>query len=43
MFHTNAGHVTLHDSADNADRDIATGDPYKDLIADLLIADVPGR
>ena len=35
VFHTNAGHVTLHDSAYNADRNIATGNPYKDLIADL--------
>ena len=35
VFHTNAGHVTLHDSAYNADRNIATGNPYKALIADL--------
>jgi intracellular sulfur oxidation DsrE/DsrF family protein len=35
VFHTNAGHVTLHDSAYNADRNIATGNPYKDLIAGL--------
>ena len=35
VFHTNASHVTLHDSAYNADRNIATGNPYKDLIADL--------
>ena len=35
VFHTNAGHVTLHDSAYNADRNIATGNPYKDLIAAL--------
>jgi len=35
VFHTNAGHVTLHDSAYNADRNIATGNPYKDLIGDL--------
>jgi intracellular sulfur oxidation DsrE/DsrF family protein len=35
VFHTNAGHVTLHDSAYNADRNIATGNPYKGLIADL--------
>ncbi len=33
VFHTNAGHVTLHDAAYNADRNIATGNPYKDLIA----------
>jgi intracellular sulfur oxidation DsrE/DsrF family protein len=36
VFHTNAGHVTLHDTAYNVDRNVATGNPYKDLIADLL-------
>jgi len=36
VFHTNAGHVTLHDAAYNADRHIATGSPYKDLVADLM-------
>jgi intracellular sulfur oxidation DsrE/DsrF family protein len=35
VFHTNAGHVALHDTAYNADRNIATGNPYKDLLADL--------
>ena len=35
VFHTNAGHVTLHDSAYNADRNIATGSPYKELISEL--------
>ena len=35
VFHTNAGHVTLHDSAYNADRSIATGNPYKYLISAL--------
>jgi hypothetical protein len=35
VFHTNAGHVTLHDTAYNADRKIATGNPYKDLVTDL--------
>ena len=35
VFHTNAGHVTLHDGAYNVDRNIATGNPYKDLITDL--------
>jgi intracellular sulfur oxidation DsrE/DsrF family protein len=35
VFHTNAGHVTLHDGAYNGDRNIATGNPYKDLITDL--------
>ena len=36
VFHTNAGHVTLHDIAYNADRNIATGNPYKALVADLM-------
>jgi len=36
VFHTNAGHVTLNDSAYNASRNIATGNPYKDLVADLV-------
>jgi intracellular sulfur oxidation DsrE/DsrF family protein len=36
VFHTNAGHVTLHDEAYNAARNIATGNPYKGLIADLM-------
>jgi intracellular sulfur oxidation DsrE/DsrF family protein len=36
VFHTNAGHVTLHDSAYNADRNVATGNPYKMLLADLM-------
>ena len=35
VFHTNAGHVTLLDAAYNADRNIATGNPYKELLADL--------
>jgi hypothetical protein len=35
VFHTNAGHVTLNDHAYNADRNIATGNPYKELVADL--------
>jgi intracellular sulfur oxidation DsrE/DsrF family protein len=35
VFHTNAGHVTLHDDAYNADRMIATGNPYKRLLTDL--------
>jgi hypothetical protein len=29
VFHTNAGHVTLHDGAYNADRNIATGNPTR--------------
>ena len=36
VFHTNAGHVTLHDAAYNADRSIATGNPYKELVAGLM-------
>jgi hypothetical protein len=34
VFHTNAGHVTLHDTAYNTDN-IATGNPYKNLISDV--------
>jgi intracellular sulfur oxidation DsrE/DsrF family protein len=36
VFHTDAGHVTLHDKAYNAERNIETGNPYKDLIAGLM-------
>ena len=36
IFHTNAGHVTLHDEAYNADRNIATGNPYRKLVRDLM-------
>ena len=36
IFHTDAGHVTLDDSAYNADRNIGTGNPYKELIAALI-------
>jgi len=36
VFHTNAGHVTLHDEAYNIDRMVSTGNPYKGLIADLM-------
>jgi intracellular sulfur oxidation DsrE/DsrF family protein len=36
VFHTNAGHVALQDEAYNADRRIKTGNPYKELIADLM-------
>ena len=35
VFHTNAGHVTLHDQAYNADRLIENGNPYKDVVKDL--------
>jgi intracellular sulfur oxidation DsrE/DsrF family protein len=40
VFHTNAGHATLHDSAYNVDRNIATGNPHKNLVADLMKRDV---
>jgi len=36
VFHTNAGHVTLHDDAYNADRNIASGNPYKEMVRDLM-------
>jgi len=36
VFHTNAGHVTLKDGSYNAARNISTGNPYKQLVADLV-------
>ena len=36
VFHTNAGHVTLNDKSYNTDRNVATGNPYKALVADLM-------
>ncbi len=36
VFHTNAGHVTLPASAYNADRNVATGNPYKELVAGVM-------
>jgi intracellular sulfur oxidation DsrE/DsrF family protein len=36
VFHTNAGHVTLNDNSYNADRNIATGNPYRELVAGLM-------
>ncbi|MBB6144462.1 intracellular sulfur oxidation DsrE/DsrF family protein [Silvibacterium bohemicum] len=36
VFHTNAGHVTLHDEAYNKDRNINTGNPYRKLVTDLM-------
>ena len=36
VFHTNAGHVTLNDNAYNAERNIATGNPYRELVTDLM-------
>jgi intracellular sulfur oxidation DsrE/DsrF family protein len=35
VFHTNAGHVTLNDQAYNAERNVATGNPYRTLVAEL--------
>jgi intracellular sulfur oxidation DsrE/DsrF family protein len=35
VFHTNAGHVTLNDQAYDAERNVATGNPYRALIAEL--------
>lgn len=36
VFHTNAGHPTLHDQAYNKDRSISTGNPYRKLVTDLM-------
>lgn len=36
VFHTNAGHVILHDGAYNKDRNISTGNPYRKLVTDLM-------
>ena len=36
VFHTNAGHATLHDQAYNPDRNVATGNPYKTLVTGLM-------
>jgi len=36
VFNTNAGHPLLNDQAYNAERGITTGNPYKDLITDLM-------
>jgi hypothetical protein len=36
VFHTSAGHVTLNDSAHNAERNVAACNPYKKLVADLM-------
>ena len=36
VFHTNAGHVTLHDDAYNIERKVAIGNPYKQLLAELM-------
>jgi intracellular sulfur oxidation DsrE/DsrF family protein len=36
VFHTNAGHVTLHDRAYNANRNVTTGNPYRELVSGLM-------
>jgi intracellular sulfur oxidation DsrE/DsrF family protein len=36
VFHSLAGHVTLHDQAYNPDRNVSTGNPYKELVAGLM-------
>lgn len=36
VFHTNAGHVTLNDASYNVERNVATGNPYKELVTDLM-------
>jgi intracellular sulfur oxidation DsrE/DsrF family protein len=36
VFHTSAGHVTLHDQAYNAARMVSTGNPFKELVANLM-------
>ena len=36
VFHSLAGHVTLRDQAYNADRNVSTGNPYKELVQDLM-------
>jgi len=36
VFHTNAGHVTLNDESYNSDRLVATGNPYRALLTDLM-------
>jgi intracellular sulfur oxidation DsrE/DsrF family protein len=36
VFHTNAGHVTLRDESYNAERLVATGNPYKQLLVELM-------
>ena len=36
VFHTNAGHVTLHDDAYNIERKVMIGNPYKQLLVELM-------
>ena len=36
VFHTNAGHVTLDNATYNANRHVTTGNPYRQVITDLM-------
>ncbi len=36
VFNTNAGHPVLTDEVYNAERNVTTGNPYKELITDLM-------
>jgi len=36
IFHTNAGHVTLNDQRYNRERNIDNGNPYRQLVANLM-------
>lgn len=36
IFHTNAGHVTLNDDAYNIERKVLIGNPYRQLLAQLM-------
>lgn len=36
VFHTNAGHVLLDNDVYNRDRNIATGNPYKALVSNMM-------
>lgn len=36
VFHTNAGHVTLKDESYDKDRNVKTGNPYKELVNGLM-------
>ena len=40
IFHTNAGHVTLHDQSYNGERNIETGNPYKHIVKKLMAGGV---
>ncbi len=36
VFNTNAGHPLLNDESYNAERNVKTGNPYKELITELM-------